>query len=74
MHEVKLKVKLSHYRHGQSLRAEVEALRIFRWRMKVVRFKPYALATFTPQEIFLVPISVRGGDDPRAIVQLDGLS
>jgi hypothetical protein len=37
MHEVKLKVKLSQYRHGQSLRAEVEAPRIFRQRMKVVR-------------------------------------
>jgi len=37
MREVKLKVKLSQYRHEQSLRAEVEAPRIFRWHMKVVR-------------------------------------
>jgi hypothetical protein len=37
MQEVKLKVKLSQYRHGQSLRAKFEAPIIFRWRMKVVR-------------------------------------
>jgi hypothetical protein len=37
MLEVKLKVKLSQYRHGQSLRADVEAPSIFRRRMKVVR-------------------------------------
>jgi hypothetical protein len=30
------------------------------WHMKVVRFQPYAPAIFTPQEIFLVLISVRG--------------
>jgi hypothetical protein len=32
--------------------------------MKVVRFQPYVPAAFTPQEIFLVLISVRGESTP----------
>jgi len=41
--------------------------------LKVVRLSAYASAVFSPQEIFLVLISVRGWVDPRATVWPGGL-
>ena len=41
--------------------------------MKVVRLAAYAPTAFTPQEIFLVLISVRGCVNPLAILRQEGL-
>jgi len=64
--EVKVKVKQSHYRPREALRVPG------RWDSQIL-CQHYAPATFTPQEIFLVLISVRGWVNRRAIVRPEGL-
>jgi hypothetical protein len=65
-------VKQSHYKPLGF--QEVEAPRFLdSLHMKVVRLSALQLAAFTPQEILLVPTSVRGRVDPRAIVRPKGL-
>jgi len=54
-----IKVKQSLYRPGQVLRVPGDS----RWK----GCQPYALATFIPQEIFLVLISNSGWVDPLFI-------
>jgi hypothetical protein len=67
------KVKLSHYRPGRALRIPAG------WGHQISRQKthdgcqPYSTAAFTPQELFLVLISVRGWVHPRAIMWPEGL-
>ena len=71
---VKKKVKHSHYRPGQGQRIPgSEGSQISRQRHRMVEgCQPYAPAAFTPQEVLLVFISVRGWVDPRAIVRSEG--
>jgi hypothetical protein len=41
--------------------------------MKMTRLSALITGLLYPQEIFLVIIFIRGSDDPRAIVQPEGL-
>jgi hypothetical protein len=63
-------VKQFYYSPGQALRVPYfKTIGIWKWW----GCQPYAPAAFTPQEIFLVLISVRGWVDPRAIARPEGL-
>ena len=74
-HNIKVKVKQSHYRPGRPWGfQEVEAPRFQDNRhMKVVRLSTPRTGCLYPQEIFLVLICVSGWVDPGAIVQPEGL-
>jgi hypothetical protein len=66
------KVMQSYYKPGQALRVPRG------WGSQIFRQSAhgggtYAPAAFIPQEVLLVPISVRGWVDPRATVQPKGL-
>ena len=66
--------KQSRYRPGEALRfpgSYLSQISLKRHRM-VVGCQPKAPTAFTPQEIFLVLISVRGWVDPEAIVRSEG--
>jgi len=63
------KVKQSHYRPGvaQRIPGSWGSHISWQWHRMVVGCQPYTSATFTPQEMLLVLISVRGWVDPRAM-------
>jgi hypothetical protein len=73
---IKVYVKQSHYRPGQAFIFQGFESPRFQdnWHMKVERLLPLRRSTFTPQEIFLILISVRGFVNPRAILWSEWLS
>jgi hypothetical protein len=72
MFYLKEEVKQSLYRPWGFQKAEIPRFLSNR-NKKVLRLSVYSPATFTPQELFLVLIRVRGWVDSRAIVLPEGL-
>jgi hypothetical protein len=71
---MKMRVKQSCYKAGKAHRVpEGWGSQNSRQSAHEIGCQPYAPAIFTPQELFLVLISVRGWVSPRAIVRPEGL-
>ena len=68
------KLNLSRYRPGQAQSVSGSYRSHITWQRHrmLAGCQPYTPATFCPQEIFLILISVRGCVDPRAMVRSEG--